>query len=57
MPDQRTARRETDAKAHTPFVVSLSIEDPQLGEKAYASWADAIILDFVRKAAGTGRKT
>ena len=27
----------------------LSIEDPQLGEKAYASWADAIILDFVKK--------
>lgn len=27
----------------------LSIEDPQLGEKAYSSWADAIILDFVKK--------
>ena len=28
---------------------SLSVEDPQLGEKSYASWADAIILDFVKK--------
>ena len=28
---------------------SLSNEDPQLGEKSYASWADAIILDFVKK--------
>ena len=27
----------------------LSIEDPQLGEHAYASWADAIILDCARK--------
>jgi len=27
----------------------LSIEDPKLGEKAHASWADAIILDFVKK--------
>ena len=26
----------------------LSAEDPQLGEKAYASWADAIVLDFVK---------
>jgi citrate lyase subunit beta/citryl-CoA lyase len=25
------------------------MEDPQLGEKSYASWADAIILDFVKK--------
>ena len=31
---------------------SLSIDDPKLGEKAYDSWADAIILDFARK---TGR--
>ena len=30
-------------------VLALSIDDPQLGEKAYASWADAIVLDFVRK--------
>jgi citrate lyase subunit beta/citryl-CoA lyase len=28
---------------------SLSIDDPRLGEKAHASWADAIILDFVRR--------
>lgn len=27
----------------------LSIEDPQLGEKAHASWADAIILDFAKR--------
>jgi citrate lyase subunit beta/citryl-CoA lyase len=30
-------------------IFPLSIEDPQLGEKAYSSWADAIILDFVRR--------
>ena len=30
-------------------VLALSIDDPQLGEKADASWADAIILDFVKK--------
>lgn len=30
-------------------LLSLSLDDPQLGEKAFASWADAIILDFVRK--------
>jgi citrate lyase beta subunit len=31
-------------------VFALSIDDPQLGEKAIASWADAIILDFTKKA-------
>ena len=30
-------------------VFALSIDDAQLGETAYASWADAIILDFVKK--------
>lgn len=30
-------------------LLALSIEDPKLGEKAYHSWADAIILDFVKK--------
>ena len=30
-------------------VLLLSIDDPQLGDKAYASWADAIILDLVKK--------
>jgi citrate lyase subunit beta/citryl-CoA lyase len=30
-------------------LLSLSIDDPQLGKKAHASWADAIILDFVRQ--------
>lgn len=29
-------------------VFALSIDDAQLGEKAYGSWADAIILDFVK---------
>jgi citrate lyase subunit beta/citryl-CoA lyase len=29
-------------------LLSLSIDDPQLGDRAYASWADAIILDFTR---------
>ena len=29
-------------------IFPLSIEDAQLGEKAYASWADAIVLDFVK---------
>jgi citrate lyase subunit beta/citryl-CoA lyase len=32
-------------------VFALSIDDAQLGEKAYASYADAIILDFVKKPA------
>lgn len=27
---------------------AISIEDPKLGEKAYDSWADAIILDIVK---------
>ena len=31
-------------------LLALPVDDPQLGEKAYASWADAIVLDFVRKA-------
>ena len=30
-------------------LLSLSAEDPKLGEKAYASWADAIILDVARR--------
>lgn len=30
-------------------VFALSIDDAQLGEKAYAAYADAIILDFVKK--------
>jgi citrate lyase subunit beta/citryl-CoA lyase len=29
-------------------VLALSIDDAQLGEKAYASWADAIILDCAK---------
>jgi citrate lyase subunit beta/citryl-CoA lyase len=30
-------------------LLSLSAEDPKLGEKALASWADAIILDVARR--------
>jgi citrate lyase subunit beta / citryl-CoA lyase len=30
-------------------VYALSIDDAQLGDKAYASYADAILLDFVKK--------
>lgn len=29
-------------------IFALSIDDPQLEQKAYASWADAIILDFTK---------
>jgi citrate lyase subunit beta/citryl-CoA lyase len=29
-------------------LVCLSVDDPQLGAKAYDSWADAIILDFAK---------
>ena len=29
-------------------VLCLSIDDPQLGQKAYDSWADAIVLDTVK---------
>jgi citrate lyase subunit beta/citryl-CoA lyase len=35
---------------------SLSIEDPQLGEKSYASWADAIILDCAKMPGGDWQK-
>ena len=31
-------------------VLCLPIDDPTLGEKAYGSWADAIVLDFARAA-------
>lgn len=30
-------------------ILPLSIDDPQLGKKAYDSWGDAIVLDFARK--------
>ena len=30
-------------------LLALSAEDPQLGARAYASWTDAIILDFARR--------
>src|SRR5690349_2634934 len=29
-------------------VLCLSIDDPQLGQKAYDSWADAVVLDTVK---------
>ena len=28
---------------------ALSVDDPELGSKAHASWADAIVIDLVRK--------
>jgi len=30
-------------------VYSLSIDDPQLAQKAFSSWADAIVLDFAKR--------
>ena len=30
-------------------LLALSIDDAQLGEKAYNAWADAVVLDFARK--------
>ena len=30
-------------------VVTLSIDDPQFGDKALASWADAVVLEFARR--------
>lgn len=43
----------TDDKAMPKYirrsVFALSIDDTQLAEKAYASWADAIILDFIKR--------
>ena len=30
-------------------LVNLSIDDPQLFDKAFASWADAIVLDFAKQ--------
>jgi len=32
-------------------LICLSVDDPQLAEKAFASWADAIILDIVKSPA------
>ena len=30
-------------------ILPLAIDDPQLGDKAYASWADAIVLDLAKR--------
>ena len=30
-------------------IFALSIEDPELGERVYKSWADSIILDFIKR--------
>jgi citrate lyase beta subunit len=30
-------------------VIAFSVDDPQLAEKAFGSWADAIILDFAKR--------
>ena len=46
---QRTTSEKPMPKYIRRSLLSLSTEDPQLGEKSYASWADAIILDFIRK--------
>ncbi len=49
-------REDTSAGGEKPMpkyirrsLYVLSIEDPKLETKAYASWADAIILDFAKK--------
>jgi citrate lyase subunit beta/citryl-CoA lyase len=45
--EQRTAERPMP-KHIRRSLFCLSLDDPQLGEKAYVSWADAIVLDFER---------
>lgn len=47
--DQALAADKPMPKYIRRSVLALSIDDAQLGEKAYASYADAIILDFVKK--------
>jgi citrate lyase subunit beta/citryl-CoA lyase len=53
--DSPTARSGASAASERPIpkhirrsLFCLSIDDPQLGAKAYESWADAIILDLAR---------
>lgn len=46
--DVQVAGERATPKYIRRSLLSLSIEDPKLGEKAFESWADAIILDFVR---------
>lgn len=49
-PNQQEAADAPMPKYIRRSVCAFSIDDAQLGEKAYASWADAIILDFVKHA-------
>jgi citrate lyase subunit beta / citryl-CoA lyase len=52
MPDNSNTTGERPMPKHIRrSLLCLSIDDPKLAENAYASWADAIILDFT-KAAG-----
>ena len=48
--DQVLAADKPMPKTIRRSVLALSIDDAQLGDKAYASFADAIILDFVKEA-------
>lgn len=48
-PNQQEAGDAPMPKYIRRSVCAFSIDDAQLGEKAYASWADAIILDFVKR--------
>ena len=48
MPDT-TAGEKPMPKFIRRSVIALSVDDPQLGEKAFGSWADAIILDFAKQ--------
>lgn len=47
-PHPQVARERPMPKHIRRSLFCLSIDDPQLGDKAYASWADALILDLVR---------
>ena len=38
-------------------LIALSIDDPKLAEKAFDSWADAIVLDIVKQAAQDWQQT
>ena len=55
MMENATLSRNEPASRERPLpkyirrsLLRLSIDDPQLADKAHASWADAIILDFTR---------
>jgi citrate lyase subunit beta/citryl-CoA lyase len=38
-------------------LIALSIDDPKLADKAFDSWADAIVLDFVKDSAKDWQRT